>query len=508
MKKAWTLVVLIAAPTMAFAQGTVGFINNTAGLVRQWTSVMDSTLISVPVGFAYVELLAAPAGTAFTPLSPPGGFVANFSSIAGFLAANPGWSDIATTGIQPIAGRFNGGIVSLPNVAPGADAEYFIIGWTGTATTFDAAMQVPGTFFGSSPLLITLTGNPLTTPPGLPVSLSATFTGIAFVPWMQDTDFGGFTVQPTNQSVLLGATATFWAGANAYPQPYYQWYFNGKSIPGATSSSLQIWNAQLTNAGTYWVVLSNPAWSNCPCGGSVHVSASATLTVLEPPIITRPPQDQTAYADSTVDFRARATGSSPLAYQWSFNGDVIPGAGSTHLQLTNVSAAQAGTYTLVVTNVAGAVTSAPAMLSVIPPVERRMVPGLVLLGQPGSLLNLENADTLGLSPSWVNFDSVTLTNSSQWYFDLSTPLPAQRFYRASQTGGSSVIPALDLKMVPALTVTGSVGSSVRVDYMNQFGPTDVWVALDTVMLTNASQLYFDVSAPGQPPRLYRLVQVP
>jgi hypothetical protein len=34
------------------------------------------------------------------------------------------------------------------------------------------------------------------------------------------------------------------------------------------------------------------------------------------------------------------------------------------------------------------------------------------------------------------------------------------------------------------------------------------VALDTVMLTNAAQLYFDVSTPGQPPRLYRLVQVP
>jgi hypothetical protein len=29
-----------------------------------------------------------------------------------------------------------------------------------------------------------------------------------------------------------------------------------------------------------------------------------------------------------------------------------------------------------------------------------------------------------------------------------------------------------------------------------------------VTLTNTSQLYFDVSAPGQPPRLYRLVQVP
>ena len=69
--------------------------------------------------------------------------------------------------------------------------------------------------------------------------------------------------------------------------------------------------------------------------------------------------------------------------------------------------AQAGTYTVVVTNVTGAVEP-PAMLSVIPPVERRMVPGLALLGQPGSLLNLEDADTLGPSPAWVTLDSVIL----------------------------------------------------------------------------------------------------
>jgi hypothetical protein len=63
-------------------------------------------------------------------------------------------------------------------------------------------------------------------------------------------------------------------------------------------------------------------------------------------------------------------------------------------------------------------------------------------------------------------------------------------------------------MVPAITMTGPVGSSVRVDYINQVGPTDAWEALDTVTLSNASQLYFDVSAPGQPQRLYRLDQVP
>jgi hypothetical protein len=63
-------------------------------------------------------------------------------------------------------------------------------------------------------------------------------------------------------------------------------------------------------------------------------------------------------------------------------------------------------------------------------------------------------------------------------------------------------------MVPAITLTGNPGDSVRLDYINQFGPIDAWVTLNTVTLTNTSQLYFDVSAPGQPQRLYRLVQVP
>jgi hypothetical protein len=49
---------------------------------------------------------------------------------------------------------------------------------------------------------------------------------------------------------------------------------------------------------------------------------------------------------------------------------------------------------------------------------------------------------------------------------------------------------------------------VRVDAINQFGPTDAWFTLATVTLTNTTQLYFDTSAIGQPPRLYRLVPVP
>ena len=49
---------------------------------------------------------------------------------------------------------------------------------------------------------------------------------------------------------------------------------------------------------------------------------------------------------------------------------------------------------------------------------------------------------------------------------------------------------------------------MRVDYINAIGPTDAWVTLDTVTLTNTPQLYFDVTSFRQPTRLYRLVAVP
>ena len=61
----------------------------------------------------------------------------------------------------------------------------------------------------------------------------------------------------------------------------------------------------------------------------------------------------------------------------------------------------------------------------------------------------------------------------------------------------AVVPSLEApRFVPAITLTGNIGDKVRLDYINQFGPTDAWVTLDTVTLTNASQLYFDVSAIG------------
>jgi len=164
---------------------------------------------------------------------------------------------------------------------------------------------------------------------------------------------------------------------------------------------------------------------------------------------------------------------------------------------------------VVVSNTFGTVTSTPATLSVIVPVEHRSVPAISLLADAGSTLHLDYSDALSPAPTWRPLDTVPLATPPQWYFDFSTALPPQRFYRAWQSGSPEVVPALTLPgMVPVLTLTGAVGTKVRVDAIKQVGPTDAWFTLNTVTLTNTPQLYFDMSAIGQAPRLYRLVPVP
>jgi hypothetical protein len=203
-----------------------------------------------------------------------------------------------------------------------------------------------------------------------------------------------------------------------------------------------------------------------------------------------------------------AAGEPPPAYQWYLNGTNLLSCADSDLVLTNVLLSWSGTYTVVVTNAHGAATSAPVTLNVIPPVSRRLVAGVNLMAQPGNLLGLDYRDNLGHAANWETMATMTLSNTSQFYFDVSKPLPLQRFYRAWQTGTPGVTPSLDLHMVPAIALMGNVGDSVRLDYINQFGPIDAWVTLDTVTLTNTSQLYFDVSTFRQPARLYRLVTVP
>jgi len=69
---------------------------------------------------------------------------------------------------------------------------------------------------------------------------------------------------------------------------------------------------------------------------------------------------------ANVNFSATATGFGPLTYTWNFGKSALSEATSNSVSLTNVSASNAGIYTVVVTGFSGSVTSSPMTLTVLP----------------------------------------------------------------------------------------------------------------------------------------------
>ena len=91
------------------------------------------------------------------------------------------------------------------------------------------------------------------------------------------------------------------------------------------------------------------------------------------PSITSQPQSQTVNRGNTATFTVVANGTVatnatvPLSYQWLFNGGTIGGATTNTYIITNVQPLDAGSYSVVVSDAAGSVTSAVAVLTVLFP---------------------------------------------------------------------------------------------------------------------------------------------
>ena len=79
------------------------------------------------------------------------------------------------------------------------------------------------------------------------------------------------------------------------------------------------------------------------------------------------PQNQTVPSGTAAFFSVTASGTQPLTYQWLFNGTNIGSATASSLMLSNVQAANAGLYSVVVSNLAGPTTSSNAVLTVNTP---------------------------------------------------------------------------------------------------------------------------------------------
>ena len=169
--------------------------------------------------------------------------------------------------------------------------------------------------------------------------------------------------QPSSLTVQVGSNVTMSVGASGNALSY-QWHKNGVPItgnPSATTPTLQLTNVQLSDAGSYTAVVSNPGGSVTSNPVTLNVS---TEPVPPPPTIITQPADTTVTVGGTASLSVVATGNN-LFYQWFKNGAIIPGATGATLTFTNAQVSDAATYTVVVSNSSGSVTSAPARLLVV-----------------------------------------------------------------------------------------------------------------------------------------------
>jgi hypothetical protein len=189
------------------------------------------------------------------------------------------------------------------------------------------------------------------------------------------------TDQPQSQVAMAGTNVTFTVTATGNGLLDYQWHFGTSdlSLSGQTNAALVLTNVQTSNAGNYTVVITN-------ADGAV-TSAVAALTVLIPVSITAQPSSHSVIAGTSTTLSVLASGTQPLAYQWSFGAQPVAGATHSSVTFASVQFSNAGPYSVIITNPAGSISSQIAMLTVVPStLFTRVTNGPVAtdLGQSGS----------------------------------------------------------------------------------------------------------------------------
>lgn len=184
---------------------------------------------------------------------------------------------------------------------------------------------------------------------------------------------------PRPVSVLAGQTASFTVTAAGFPVPTLQWQTRAgdldawTDLAGATGATHTTAATTLADNGRQFrVVLANAL-------GSV-ASSAATLSVdgdTVAPAVRTQPASLGVVTGSDAVFAVHASGTGPLNYQWRLDGVPIVGANGALLKLSATVDAQAGRYSVEISNAAGRVVSDEAVLTVSPSVVPAVAPTIV-----------------------------------------------------------------------------------------------------------------------------------
>ena len=178
------------------------------------------------------------------------------------------------------------------------------------------------------------------------------------------------TQQPQAQLAFAGDTVTFSVATFGSLPVSYQWLQNGTNlsdggnVSGSSSRTLTLTNLSVADAALYSVVVSNVY-------GAVTSAGARLEVIFSPPYLISGPEAQTVLVGATATFSVEAAGDA-LTFQWQENGTNlidggnISGSATPTLTLASVTVANAGTYSVIVSNALDVVSSPSAMLTVLP----------------------------------------------------------------------------------------------------------------------------------------------
>ncbi len=240
----------------------------------------------------------------------------------------------------------------------------------------------------------------------------------ALVPAQPVAGVPTITVPPAASTVVKAGAPVRLTVSGAGTAPLtYQWQRDGTNliqgprIGGVATASLTLANVTEADAGVYRVLVSNAL--------GMAASPPAYVIVMTPPSIARQPMTKAAKAGDATHFSVDVAGTAPFGFQWKKNGQVLAGdprilgTREARLEILEVRATDAGSYTVTVTNAVGTVTSAAATLSVqVPPAvtgsKRTPAHGVVITGGTAQL-NVTATGTAPLGYLWSK-DGVPLRN--------------------------------------------------------------------------------------------------
>jgi hypothetical protein len=175
------------------------------------------------------------------------------------------------------------------------------------------------------------------------------------------------------------------------------------------------------------------------------------------PIITTQPPNQTVSEGSTASFSVSAAGTAPLSYQWRRNGQDIPGATSSILQLTNTTlcAANGGEFSVLVCNAIDcAISDPPAVLTVTPVPVTPITNGLFAHWTFDETTGLTAANSFGAADNGI-LNNYLPGDNSQWV--------AGRIGGALNFGGPAAAHYVSVPTYPKPTTAMSASAWVWAD---------------------------------------------